>query len=319
MPGINQSGQRCAGAAVHRRLSSGIHCLATHPSRRAIHVIKSTQRIGRSTALGRRSPAVRQHSLPRRPRPPTPARLPSTPSPPICPLEIGALVQGGTGLTEEPRRLQVPHGRRPRRQSPYRQLPPRPAPRQLRVRRRSLPLLAVLHAQFDREICVPASIPAGISCSAPYTVGGTFTGVSITPIILRWNFVGTHRISPWVQGGRRRSMDQPQISSLWRPPLQPLQRRPQLRRQRLELHPAGRRRPALLSQPSPLHRLRRQRHPHLQRLPGRQKPWRQRQRPVLPRLHVVEVTNGRMERSSLPTPTVKRSRTPNHASRIAVL
>lgn len=38
------------------------------------------------------------------------------------------------------------------------------------------------------------------SCSAPFTVGGTFTGVSITPIILRWNFAGTPHWAPWVQG-----------------------------------------------------------------------------------------------------------------------
>jgi len=37
-------------------------------------------------------------------------------------------------------------------------------------------------------------------CSPLYTVGGTFTGASITPIILRWNFKGSHRITPWVQG-----------------------------------------------------------------------------------------------------------------------
>ncbi len=30
--------------------------------------------------------------------------------------------------------------------------------------------------------------------------GGTFTGVSITPIILRWDFKPHHRIAPWVQG-----------------------------------------------------------------------------------------------------------------------
>ena len=38
------------------------------------------------------------------------------------------------------------------------------------------------------------------SCSAPFTVGGTFTGISLTPIILRWNFAGSRRIAPWVQG-----------------------------------------------------------------------------------------------------------------------
>ncbi len=30
--------------------------------------------------------------------------------------------------------------------------------------------------------------------------GGTYTGVSITPIILRWNFHGTKRVQPWFQG-----------------------------------------------------------------------------------------------------------------------
>jgi len=38
------------------------------------------------------------------------------------------------------------------------------------------------------------------SCSAPFTIGGTFTGVSITPIVLRWNFAGGRRIAPWIQG-----------------------------------------------------------------------------------------------------------------------
>jgi hypothetical protein len=49
--------------------------------------------------------------------------------------------------------------------------------------------------EFQRELCTSSG-----DCSGPYTVGGTFTGVSITPIILRWNFAGTKRISPWVQG-----------------------------------------------------------------------------------------------------------------------
>jgi hypothetical protein len=39
-----------------------------------------------------------------------------------------------------------------------------------------------------------------VSCSAPYTVGGTYTGVSVTPIILRWNFTHGRRWMPWMQG-----------------------------------------------------------------------------------------------------------------------
>jgi lipid A 3-O-deacylase len=37
-------------------------------------------------------------------------------------------------------------------------------------------------------------------CSGVFNVGGTFTGVSITPIILRWNLAGTRRFAPWLQG-----------------------------------------------------------------------------------------------------------------------
>ena len=35
--------------------------------------------------------------------------------------------------------------------------------------------------------------------SAPFNVGGTFTGVTVTPIILRWNFARHGRITPWAQ------------------------------------------------------------------------------------------------------------------------
>ena len=52
--------------------------------------------------------------------------------------------------------------------------------------------------KFQRVSCVqPGAI---ITCSAPYTVGGTFTGASITPIILRWNFATHGKLTPWFQG-----------------------------------------------------------------------------------------------------------------------
>jgi hypothetical protein len=54
-----------------------------------------------------------------------------------------------------------------------------------------------------RQNCVVATGPfggVGAQCSAPFTIGGTFTGASITPIILRWNFAGTRRFAPWMQG-----------------------------------------------------------------------------------------------------------------------
>ena len=46
---------------------------------------------------------------------------------------------------------------------------------------------------------LPASQGFGYLTSAPYTVGGTFTGASVTPIILRLNFPGHGRFVPWAQ------------------------------------------------------------------------------------------------------------------------
>lgn len=52
--------------------------------------------------------------------------------------------------------------------------------------------------KFQRVSCVQPG--AVITCSAPYTVGGTFTGASVTPIILRWNFARHGKFTPWLQG-----------------------------------------------------------------------------------------------------------------------
>lgn len=54
--------------------------------------------------------------------------------------------------------------------------------------------------KFNRVKCLPAPAPVAFTCSGPYKVGGTFSGVTITPIIMRWNFTAGHRIMPWVQG-----------------------------------------------------------------------------------------------------------------------
>ena len=53
-----------------------------------------------------------------------------------------------------------------------------------------------------RQNCVyvPAFGTEESSCSAAFTIGGRFTGISITPIILRWNFAGTRHFAPWAQG-----------------------------------------------------------------------------------------------------------------------
>jgi hypothetical protein len=51
--------------------------------------------------------------------------------------------------------------------------------------------------KFQRINC--AGTLSDPACSGPYTVGGTFTGVSITPIQMRWNFTHGKRFMPWIQ------------------------------------------------------------------------------------------------------------------------
>ena len=51
---------------------------------------------------------------------------------------------------------------------------------------------------FQRANCV--AVGTGISCSNYFATGGMYTGASITPIILRWNFVHGKRFMPFAQG-----------------------------------------------------------------------------------------------------------------------
>ena len=117
------------------------------------------------------------------------------------PLEMGVLVQSGFGVTESRgsfkfllvgvhagKVLTGKYG-------------PGPIRGNFEYAVEVFPLWQSYSPKFERRMCIPGSGGVGVSCSAPYTVGGTFTGVSITPILLRWNLVGTRRISPWLQGG----------------------------------------------------------------------------------------------------------------------
>ena len=54
--------------------------------------------------------------------------------------------------------------------------------------------------RFLRVSCTQGVTTDIINCSQPYTVGGTFEGVTLTPIILRYNFARHGRLTPWLQG-----------------------------------------------------------------------------------------------------------------------
>ena len=57
--------------------------------------------------------------------------------------------------------------------------------------------------KFPHLVC-PAGATVASQCGGPYTTGGTYTGFSITPIILRYNLTGisgkAKRLMPWIQG-----------------------------------------------------------------------------------------------------------------------
>lgn len=115
--------------------------------------------------------------------------------------EFGALVQGGTGLTEERGGLKFlmagAHGGKV--------LTSDHLPGVLRgnfeYAVEVFPFWQSYTPKFQRANCVAApSEPAGVQCSPLYTVGGTFSGLSITPIILRWNFAQRGGFAPWMQG-----------------------------------------------------------------------------------------------------------------------
>ncbi len=70
----------------------------------------------------------------------------------------------------------------------------------------------LLHGQFEYavelipywQVFTPHEVVTVTTGNPPqtlsYNTGGTFTGFSITPIILRWNLVRWHRVLPWLQG-----------------------------------------------------------------------------------------------------------------------
>jgi lipid A 3-O-deacylase len=114
------------------------------------------------------------------------------------PLEIGAIVQGGFGLTENRngfkflmagvhvgKVLVASHGHSAFRSN-------------FELAGEAFPFWQSYTPKFQRAFCTnPPGTPP--QCSPLYTVGGTFTGMSITPVIFRWNLAGTKHFSFWGQ------------------------------------------------------------------------------------------------------------------------
>jgi hypothetical protein len=113
------------------------------------------------------------------------------------PLEVGVLVQSGFGLTEDRSgyKFLMVGGRAGK--VLFSNIGPGPLHGNFEYGIEVFPFWQSYTPKFDRRMCTVSG------CSDPYTVGGTFSGVSITPILLRWNFTGAgHRkLVPFAQGG----------------------------------------------------------------------------------------------------------------------
>jgi lipid A 3-O-deacylase len=56
-------------------------------------------------------------------------------------------------------------------------------------------------ATFERYNLTATNDPNIAVSSGPYKTGGAYNGISVTPVLLRWDLGGSRRILPFVQGG----------------------------------------------------------------------------------------------------------------------
>ncbi len=119
------------------------------------------------------------------------------------PWEYGALFQGGFGLTEDRNSFKFFSAGAHLGKVLTPELGTGPLRGNFEYAVEFFPYWQSFTPKFQRINCPASTGPQGVNpntCSAPYTVGGTFSGVSVTPIILRWNFTHGQRWMPWIQG-----------------------------------------------------------------------------------------------------------------------
>jgi lipid A 3-O-deacylase len=111
------------------------------------------------------------------------------------PLELGVLAQGGFGVTDDRNDYKFVMIGGHAGKVLTRNLGPGFLRGNFEYAVEIFPFWQSYTPRFLRATCT-----SNTSCSSPYPVGGTYTGVSITPAIFRWNFATTGRLAPWVQG-----------------------------------------------------------------------------------------------------------------------
>ena len=116
----------------------------------------------------------------------------------LQPLDIGAIVQGGFGVTENRGGFKFIMAGVHAGKVLTPNLGHGPLRGNFEYAVEVFPFWQSYTPKFQRPLCTnPPGTPE--QCTPLYTVGGTFTGASITPIILRWNVVGTRKFSFWGQ------------------------------------------------------------------------------------------------------------------------
>ena len=115
------------------------------------------------------------------------------------PFELGVLAQGGVGVTEDRNSFKfLMAGVHAGKVLTDPHLPGR-LRGQFEYAMELFPFWQSYTPTFQRAHCVAVS-QGNFECTPLYKSGGTYTGASFTPIILRWNFVSGKRLMPWVQG-----------------------------------------------------------------------------------------------------------------------
>jgi lipid A 3-O-deacylase len=115
------------------------------------------------------------------------------------PFEIGVLFQGGKGVTDNRDDFKFVMAGLHVGKVLTKDLGPGLIHGNFEYAMEAFPFWQSYTPKFQRSNCVAIPNSSSISCSPLFTVGGTFTGASITPIILRWNLTRSARFTPWVQ------------------------------------------------------------------------------------------------------------------------
>jgi hypothetical protein len=126
------------------------------------------------------------------------ATTPFDGAPDHLPLEYGVIAQGGFGVTEDRSDFKFAMAGAHAGKVLYKHEKPGLLRGNFEYAVELFPYWQSFTPKFQRANCVSPA-PEAISCGPYYTVGGTFNGVTLTPIILRWNFAGHGRLVPWAQ------------------------------------------------------------------------------------------------------------------------